>query len=91
MNKALAEEASMSAHLVAVRPLRDFHLEMEFSNGSRAIVNMENRIRSIRFARLASSDFFASAKAEGDRIVWSDGATSFSVYCNEILDTLLMD
>jgi len=81
----------MDAGLKAVKPLENYRLELTFQNGSTAVVNMERRVRTLRFARLASARVFASARAEGDRVVWQDGDTPFGVYCNELLDAMLMD
>ena len=81
----------MDSVLKAVRPLPDHRLELAFQNGSTAIVNMEQRVRTLRFARLAPAQVFATARAEGDRVVWQDGKTSFGVYCGELLDAMLMD
>lgn len=81
----------MGQGLVSVKPLPDFRLEMEFRNGSKALVNLENRVRTVRFHELSSAELFASAKAVGDKVVWSDGVRTFGVYCNEILDAMMMD
>ena len=81
----------MDSILKEVRPLPDYRLELAFQNGSTAVVNMERRIKTLRFARLAPKKVFATAKAEGDRVVWQDGAALFGVYCTELLDAMLMD
>ena len=77
--------------LKAARPLPDYRLELAFQNGSTAIVNMRQRVRTLRFARLAPAQVFATARAEGDKVVWQDGKTSFGVYCSELLDAMLLD
>ena len=81
----------MDSVLKVVRPQPDFRLELVFQNGSTAVVNMKQRIRTIRFARLASEQVFATARAEGDKVVWQDGEMVFGVYCGELLDAMLMD
>lgn len=81
----------MDTVLKSVTPLPDYRLELTFRNGSTAIVNMERRIQTLRFARLSSPQIFATAKADGDKVVWQDGGTSFGVYCNELLDAMLME
>ena len=77
--------------LKEVRPGENYRLALIFRNGSTAVVNMEKRIRSVRFSRLSSPQLFATARAEGDRIIWSDGKETISVYANEILDSMLLD
>ena len=81
----------MDSVLKAVRPLPDYRLELAFQNGSTAVVNMEQRMRTLRFARLAPAQVFATARAEGDKVVWQDGKTVFGVYCGELLDAMLLD
>ncbi len=81
----------MDAVLKAVTPLPDYRLELRFQNGSCAVVNLERRVGTLRFAPLAPPGVFATARAEGDRVVWQAGETPFRVYCAELLDAMLMD
>ena len=81
----------MDSVLKAVRPLPDYRLELSFQNGSTAVVNMKQRIRTLRFACLAPAQVFFTARAEGDKVVWQDGKTIFGVYCGELLDAMLLD
>ena len=81
----------MGSVLKAVRPLPDHRLELAFQNGSTAVVNMEQRIRTLRFARHAPAQVFFTARVEGDKVVWQDGKTIFGVYCGELLDAMLLD
>jgi hypothetical protein len=77
--------------LKAVRPLPEHRLELAFQNGSIAVVNLERRIGTLRFARLAPAQVFFTARAEGDRVVWQDEGKPFGVYCGELLDAMLLD
>ena len=77
--------------LKEVRPLGDHRLELVFQNGSTAVVNMARRVQTLRFSQLAPDATFATARAQGDKVVWTDEKTEFSVYCNELLDAMLMD
>ena len=81
----------MYGYLSSAKPLPGHRLEMIFQNGSSAVVNLERRVKTLRFSRLDDEKFFASAKADGDKVVWADGNTSFSVYCTELLDAMMMD
>lgn len=81
----------METILKTVSPLPDYRLALTFRNGSSAVINMERRVRTLRFARLASPQVFTSVKTDGDKVVWQDGGTSLGVYCNELLDAMLMD
>ncbi len=81
----------MDGFLKIAKPLPDYRLELVFQNGSTAVVNMKRRVKTLRFSRLADETVFASAKAEGDKVVWFDGITPFAVYCSELLDAMMMD
>lgn len=81
----------MDTVLRSVRPLDDFRLELKFQNGSIAIVNMERSVQTMRFSRIASKEIFATARAEGDKVVWADKGMPFGVYCRELLDAMMMD
>lgn len=81
----------MDTVLKGVTPLRDYRLKLTFLNGSTAVVNMEKRVHTLRFARIAPAATFATARAEGDKVVWADGAVTFGVYCGELLDAMMMD
>ena len=81
----------METVLKEAMPLEDYRLELAFQNGSSAVVNMARRVKALRFAPLASARVFATARAEGDRVVWQIGETNFGIYCNELLDAMMMD
>ena len=81
----------MDSGLIKATPLPGYRLELQFLNGSSAVVNMTRRIEALRFARLADKDLFFSARASGDKVVWSDGQRVISVFCGELLDAMLLD
>ena len=81
----------MNTILKTVAPLPGYRLALTFRNGSSAVVNMERRVRTLRFARLASPQVFTSVKADGDKVVWQDGGASFGVYCYELLEAMLLE
>ena len=81
----------MDTGLSEVRPLPDFRLELHFRNGSKAIVNLRGRIKTVRFSRLMSPELFATARAEGEKVVWRDERGSVSAWCSELLDAMLLD
>ena len=84
-------EVRYGIFLRSAKPLPGHRIELIFKNGSTAVVNMERRIGTLRFARIADEAVFASARAEGDKVVWLDGNTPFAVYCSELLDAMMMD
>ena len=86
----LLRRCAVESILIAVKPLPDYRLELVFQNGSTAVVNMERRIRTLRYACLAPAQVFSTARAEGDKVVWQDGETIFGVDCTELLDAMLL-
>ena len=81
----------MTEGLISVRALPGYRLELTFGNGSSALVNMTNRVQTVRLSKLASPALFATARAEGEKVVWSDGSGNVSVWCSELLDSMMMD
>ena len=81
----------MDTTLKEVKPQADYRLELTFQNGSTAVVNMERQVHTLRFARIAPREIFATARAEGDKVVWKVGMVLFSVYCGELLDAMMME
>jgi hypothetical protein len=81
----------MAEGLISARPLPDYRLELTFGNGSKATVNMSQRVRTVRFSRLAAPELFATARAVGEKVVWSDDCGSISVWCSELLESMLLD
>ena len=81
----------METVLKEAMPLEDYKLKLTFQNGSTALVNMARRVKTMRFSVIGDPELFATAQAQSDKVVWTDGRTEFSVYCNELLDTMMMD
>lgn len=72
-------------------PLSGYRLVLRFQNESFAIVNLARRVLTIRFSRLASPEMFATARAAGDSVIWSDGKNTVRISCDELLDAMMMD
>jgi hypothetical protein len=58
--------------IVKVVPLEDFQIEVFLENGSRVILNMKSRIKTIRFGMLADKDFFQKVTTNGQYILWDN-------------------
>jgi hypothetical protein len=78
----------METSIVDVRSLGDYRLQITFMNGSIALVNMKNRIQSMRFHILSDPKIFDLAKSEGDRIIWENSEVFLNVFVNEIIDSM---
>ena len=72
-------------------PLDNYRLKLIFQNGSFAVVNMARRVKTMRFSGMGDPRVFATARARGDKVFWIDEGTEFGVYCNELLDAMMMD
>lgn len=81
----------MGADGVTLQVLPDYQLKLSFPNGSKAIVDMKQRVRAIRFGRLASPQLFRTARMVDGEVVWDDGATCVRASINELLDSMQMD
>ena len=81
----------MDVLLQEAKPMSGYRLALRFQNGSFAVVNLARRVHTIRFGRLASQEMFATAKAAGDSVIWSDGKNTVRISCDELLDAMMMD
>lgn len=80
----------MNTGLEVVRPMPGFRLELEFRNGDTTIVDMSQKVKTMRFSRLSSEKTFSTAKAMGDRVVWLDEGRMFGVFCDELMDAAMV-
>lgn len=67
----------------------DHLLKLEFRNGSIALVNMNKRMRSMRFAALSDPAVFRTVRVEGDFAVWKTPSGELRASVRELLDTML--
>ena len=66
----------MFLHVKSVRYLRDYELQLEFSNGTARIVNLENELRGEVFEPLRDRELFraVAVNPETGTIEWPNGA-----------------
>ena len=81
----------MEPHGIILKVLPGYQLLLHFPNGSEAIVDMKQRVRGLRFGKLASRELFASARLVDSEVVWDDGQTCIRASINELLDSMQMD
>lgn len=53
-------------------PKDDYLLEVQLDNGSSIILNMADRLNTVRFALLKDKNFFRQAATDGNFIHWGD-------------------
>lgn len=81
----------MAATGITLRVLPDYQLKLYFPNGSKAIIDMKQRVHAIRFGRLSSPGLFATARLTDGEVVWDDGTYCVRASINELLDSMQMD
>jgi Protein of unknown function (DUF2442). len=60
------------SRITYIEPKEDYCLLVVLENGSSILLNLESRIGTIRFKRLADPEFFRTAVTDGDSIRWGD-------------------
>ena len=56
----------------SVVPKEDYRLEVLLENGSSIILNMTNRLNTVRFGLLVDKEFFGRATTDGDFVRWDN-------------------
>jgi len=56
--------------IIKVIPKEDYHLEILLDNGSSIILNLANKLQTLRFGMLADSEFFKRVETDGTCISW---------------------
>lgn len=80
----------MWTSVASVQALPGYRLRICFCNGSEAMINMERRIRGLRFRRLADPGLFQTAQIQGDAVVWDGDNDSIRATVGELLDSMMM-
>lgn len=60
------------SHIKRVVPQADYKLEIMFENGSSLILNMENKLGTVRFGMLSNKEFFQQAITDGNYVKWDN-------------------
>lgn len=60
------------SYIKNVVPKENFRLEVQLDNGSIVILNMENRLQTLRFGMLSDKEFFKNVITDGHFIFWDD-------------------
>ena len=57
-------------HIREVIPREGYRLEVILENGSSLILNLESRLKTVRFGMLADQDFFRRVTTDGTCVWW---------------------
>jgi hypothetical protein len=60
------------SQIKSVTPKTDYKLEVFLENGSSIVLNLESRLKTVRFGMLADKEFFRKATTDGSYIRWGD-------------------
>ena len=58
--------------IISIRPMDGYFMEVKFSNGSTVILNLEKKLRTVRFSPLRDKGLFQSAATDGNSIRWNE-------------------
>ena len=53
-----------------VEPMADYLIQVELDNGSSVMLNMKNRLSTVRFGQLSDPNFFNDVTTDGNFIKW---------------------
>lgn len=65
-------EVILLSYIKSVVPKENYHLEVNLDNGSSIILNLENKLGTVRFGMLADNHFFHRATTDGVNIKWDN-------------------
>lgn len=60
------------SQIKSVTPRNDYKLEVFLENGSSIVLNLQSRLKTVRFGMLADKEFFRKAATDGSYIRWGD-------------------
>ena len=64
--------------ITEVHPKEDYQLEVILDNGSSIMLNLQPKLKTLRFGLLRDVDFFQCADTDGSMIRW-DGKVEISI------------
>lgn len=69
------------SRIMQVLPKEDYRLEVQLDNGSSVILNLKNKLGTVRFGMISDIELFRRASTDGSYIRW-DNKVEISV--NEV-------
>jgi hypothetical protein len=52
--------------------MEDYHLEVQLDSGSSVILNLKDRLTTVRFVMISDLDFFQHVSTDGSYIRWGN-------------------
>jgi len=60
------------SRITSLVPQEDYRLEVQLDNGSSVTLNLESRLRTLRFGMLTDKELFRQATTDGCFICWGE-------------------
>lgn len=60
------------SRIIKVIPMEDYHLDVQLDNGSSVILNLKNKLGTLRFGMISDIGLFRRAITDGSYIRWDD-------------------
>jgi hypothetical protein len=76
------------SYIKTVLPMKDYRLLMEMEGGSTVIVDLSNKLRTMKYSELTDEGFFKTATTDGDYVIWGDGRLRLTA--NELMEIILL-
>ena len=75
-------------YIKSVLPMKGYRLLMEMEGGSIVIVDLSDKLRTMKYAGLVEKIFFDTAITDGDYVSW--GGDRLRVTVNELMEVVLL-
>ncbi len=76
------------SYIKSVQPMEGHRLYLEMEGGSAVIVDLTNKLHTIKYLELLNADFFNTASTDGDYVIWGEGRLKLTV--NELMEVVLL-
>lgn len=75
-------------YIKSVLPMKGYRLLMEMEGGSMVIVDLSDKLHTMKYAELVENGFFKTAATDGDYVSW--GGDRLRVTVNELMEVVLL-
>lgn len=75
-------------YIKSVLPMKESRLFMEMEGGSSVIVDLSDKLHTMKYAELSEEEFFKTAVTDGDYVIWGGGRMRITV--NELMEVVLL-
>ncbi len=76
------------SYIKAVLPLKDYRLLMEMESGSVVVVDLSDKLKTMKYVELTDQTLFKTVGTDGDYVIWGGGRLKLTV--NELMEVILL-